>query len=341
MKTPVQRTHGSAWVQGTLKKLSSSKPWWLALALVGTGLAHAQAWPTKPVRIVVPFTPGGTADFLARLVGDALQKNTGQPFVIESKTGAGGTIGAGEVVRSAADGYTLLLATSSTHSVAPAVRKDLPYNTSTDFTPIALLAEANNVLLVSPSVGVKTLADLVALARQRPDVLNYSTGGTGTQSHLAFEFLKVQAGIELTHVPYKGTGASINDLMGGTVQMTWDSLPTGLPHVKAGRVLGLAVSGTSRSPLAPDIPAAGEIIKGFSNTTWYGVYGPRGLSPELTQRINQEINKALQGPEVFAKFQTSLGSAPAKTTPAEFAAVAAAERDRWSRLIRERGIKLD
>jgi tripartite-type tricarboxylate transporter receptor subunit TctC len=339
IQTQVQR--GCGWMRRSLQKFSACKVGVLALALLSAGLVHAQAWPTKAVRIVVPFSPGGTADFLARLVGEALQKNTGQPFVIDTKTGAGGTIGAGEVVRSAADGYTLLLATSSTHSVAPAVRKDLPYNTSTDFTPIALLAEANNLLLVSPSVGAKTLNELVALARQKPDALNYSTGGTGTQSHLAFEFLKVQAGIELTHVPYRGTGASINDIIGGTVQMTWDSLPTGLPHVKAGRLLGLAVSGTNRSPLAPDIPAAGEVIKGFSNTTWYGVYGPRGLSPELTLRINQEINKALQGADVVAKFQTSLGSAPGKSTPAEFAAVVAAERDRWTRLIRERGIKLD
>lgn len=331
----------TGWIRLHFHRFSACKAGVLTLALLGTGLAHAQAWPTKPVRIVVPFTPGGTADFLARLVGDALQKSTGQAFVIDSKTGAGGTIGAGEVVRSAADGYTLLLATSSTHSVAPAVRKDLPYNTITDFTPIALLAEANNVLLVSPSLGIKNLSELVALARQKPDALNYSTGGTGTQSHLAFEFLKVQAGIELTHVPYKGTGASISDLIGGTVQMTWDSLPTGLPHVKAGRALGLAVSGTSRSPLAPDIPSAGEIIKGFSNTTWYGVYGPRSMQPELTLRINQEINKVLQGAEVAAKFQTSLGSAPVKSTPAEFAAVVTAERDRWTRLIRDRGIKLD
>jgi tripartite-type tricarboxylate transporter receptor subunit TctC len=341
MAVQIQKQPRAGRMYRTLQKSAACKAGCLALALLGAGLAQAQTWPTKTVRIVVPFTPGGTADFLARLVGEALQKNTGQPFVIDSKVGAGGTIGAGEVVRAPADGHTLLLATSSTHSVAPAVRKDLPYNTSTDFTPIALLAEANNVLLVSPSVGAKSLSELVAVARQKPDALNYSTGGTGTQSHLAFEFLKVQAGIELTHVPYKGTGASINDLIGGTVQMTWDSLPTGLPHVKAGRVLGLAVSGTSRSALAPEIPAAGEIIKGFSNTTWYGVYGPRGLSPELTLRINQEINKALQNPDVFAKFQTSLGSAPGRSTPAEFAAVVAAERDRWIRLIRERGIKLD
>jgi tripartite-type tricarboxylate transporter receptor subunit TctC len=310
-------------------------------ALLGAGLAQAQSWPVKPVRIVVPFAPGGTADFLARLVGDALQKSTGQPFVIETKTGAGGAIGATEVARAQADGYTLLLATSSTHSVAPAVRKELPYDATNDFTPIALLAESNNLLLVSPSAGAKSLSELIAIAKQKPGVLNYSTGGAGTQNHLAFELLKLEAGIDLTHIPYKGAAASIVDIVSGNVHMTWDSLPTGLPHVKSGRLLGLAVSGAARSPLAPDIPAAGEVVKGFSNTTWYGVYGPRGMPADLARTVNQEINKVLQSPEVFAKLQSSLGSSPAKTTPAEFAAVAAAERNRWARLMRERGLKLD
>lgn len=312
-----------------------------ALLASFAGAAHAQAWPSKPVRIVVPFSPGGTADFLARIMGEALQKSTGQPFVIDSKPGAGGAIAATEVMRSPADGYTLLLATSSTHSVAPAVRKELAYDAIKDFTPITLLADANNVLLVSPTLGVKSMAELVALAKQKPGVLNYSSGGIGTQNHLAFELLKATAGIEMTHVPYRGTSASINDLVGGAVQMTWDSLPTAMPHVKAGKVLGLALSGARRSPLAPEIPTVGETVKGFVNTTWYGVYGPKGMPAELALRINQEINKVLRQPDMVARFQTSLGSDPAHTTPAEFAAVAAAERERWSRLVRERNIKME
>jgi tripartite-type tricarboxylate transporter receptor subunit TctC len=311
------------------------------LAGLSAGTVHAQTWPAKPVRIVVPFSPGGTADFLARVVGEAMQKSTGQPFVIDSKPGAGGAIAAAEVMRAPGDGYTLMLGTSSTHSVAPAVRTNLAYDAINDFTPITLLADANNVLLVSPTLGVKTMAELIALAKQKPGVLNYSSGGIGTQNHLAFELLAARAGVDMKHVPYRGTSASINDLVGGIVQMTWDSLPTGLPHVKAGRVLGLAVSGAKRSPLAPEIPTAGETAKGFANTTWYGLYGPKGIPADLALRINQEINKVLQRPDMVAKFQTSLGADPANTTPAEFAAVVAAERERWTRLIRERNIKTE
>jgi tripartite-type tricarboxylate transporter receptor subunit TctC len=313
----------------------------VCLALVTPSGVRAQGWPTKPVRIVVPFAAGGTADLLARIVGEAMQASTGKPFVVEGKTGAGGALAAAEVARASADGHTILLATSSTHSVAPAVRKNLPYDAVNDFTPITLLANANNLLLVSPTVEIKSISDLIALARQKPKYLNYASGGIGTHTHLAFEALQMAAGIELTHVPYKGTAASITDLVGGAVHMTWDSLPTGLPNVKAGRVRGIAVSGASRSAIAPEIPTVGETVKGYAVTTWYGLYGPRGMPADLVMQINREINKALHKPEMAARFVQTLGIEPPQTTPAEFAAVAAAERERWAQLVRERDIKMD
>jgi tripartite-type tricarboxylate transporter receptor subunit TctC len=321
-------------------RLGSIARYLLVVALAASGLAHAQAWPAKPVRIVVPFSVGGTTDLLARVVGQALQQSTGQPFVIENKTGAGGAIGAMEVVRAPADGHTLLLATASTHSVGPAVSSKLPYNAVDDFTPIALLAEANTLLLVTPTLGVKSMNELLALARQKPGFLNYTSSGVGSWAHLTFELFRAQAGIDMTHVPYKGSGATITDLISGAVHMSWDAIPSGLPHVKEGRVRGLAVSGPRRSSLAPDTPTVGESVPGFSVVTWFGLYGPKGMSPDLTRRINEEINNVLRSPEIVARFER-LGIEPSRGSSAEFAAYVAADRERWSRVVRERNIKAE
>lgn len=310
-------------------------------ALVASGLVHAQAWPTKPVRIVVPFAPGGTTDLIARVVGQTLSQTLGQPFVVDSKPGASGAIGAVEVARAPADGYTLLLATPSTHAIAPAVSTHLPYNAVEDFTPIALLAEASNLLLVSPTIEAKNLKELLALAREKPGYLNYTSGGIGSFSHLAFELLSIQAGVSMTHIPYKGTGATITDLISGAVHMSWDALPSGLPHVKAGRVRALAVSGPRRSPLAPEIPTVAEAgLPGFSVLTWFGLYGPRGMSPQLAQRINEEVNKVLQSPEMAARFAT-LGIEPARGSAADFAKMVASDTVRWGRVAKELRLKVD
>jgi tripartite-type tricarboxylate transporter receptor subunit TctC len=318
------------------------------VAVAASGLAHAQApaqapaqaWPAKTVRVVVPISVGGTTDLLARLIGQAMAQATGQPFVIDNKAGAAGAIGSAEVARAPADGYTLLVATSSTHSIAPHMTAKLPYNVFDDFTPIALLADANNVLLVSPSVPAKNVSELLALAREKPGYLNYATSGIGSWGHLAFELFAGQAGVTLTHVPYKGTGSSIADLSAGTVHLALDALPSGLPHAKTGRAHALAVSGPHRSALAPDVPTLGETVPGFAVTSWFGLYGPKGMSPELAKRINAEVNKAMQTPELVARF-ASLGIEAGRGSPADFGAMVVSDSARWGRLVKERNIKLD
>ena len=323
------------------RSIANALRWLPAIALAAAGLVHAQAWPTKPVRIVVPVSPGGTTDILARLVGQALSQSLGQQFVVDGKPGAAGAIGSIEVARAPADGYTLLLATSSTHAVAPAVTKQMRYNAVDDFTPIAFVAEANNLLLMAPTVEAKDVKELLALARQKPGFLNYVSSGNASFGHLTFELLTSQAGIQMTHVPYKGTAAAITDLATGQVHLAADAIPSALPHVKEGRLKGLAVTGPRRSALAPNIPTIAESgLPGFSVLSWFGLYAPRGLPPQLALRINEEVNKVLNTPDMVARF-AGLGIEPGRGSAADFAAMVAADTARWTRLAKEQKIQLD
>jgi tripartite-type tricarboxylate transporter receptor subunit TctC len=316
--------------------------WIIPFALAMSGLAHAQAWPTKPVRLVVPVSPGGATDLIARMIGNALAEKLGQPFIVDGKPGAAGAIASLEVARAPADGYTLLVATSSTHAVAPAVSAHLRYSAVDDFTPIVLLAESNNLLLASSTVGVKNMKELLALAREKPGYLNFSSSGPGSFGHLTFELFSSQAGVKLTHVPYKGTSSSIPDMVAGSVHLAVDSLSSALPSVKDGRLRGLAVTGPSRSPLAPEIPTVAESgLSGFSVLSWFALYGPRGMSPELVKRINEEFNKVLRSPEMAARF-AALGLEPARGgSSAELAAMVAKDTARWGALAKQFNIKLD
>lgn len=317
-----------------------------AATLVASGFAHAQAWPTKPVRLVVPVGAGGTTDILARAVGQALQQTTGQPFVVDLKPGAAGAIGSMEVMRQPPDGYTLLVGTASTHGISPAVmaKAKLGYGIE-DFTPIALLADANLVLLVSPKLGVKNVKELIELGKARPGFLNYYSTGEGSLTHLMSALLGLQSGVKMAHVPYKGFAQAVPDMMAGTMHIAWDAIASALPYVKDGRLVALAVAGSKRSAALPDVPTMNEAMKqmglpGLSATAWFGLYGPRGMSPELTRRVNDEVNKALRSPEVLNRF-SALGLDPVQSTAAEFNSLMQADVERWRRVAHDAAIKVD
>lgn len=319
---------------------------WLAalitvLAMPGLALAQA-AYPNKPIRMVVPFPAGGATDLLARSVAQRVGQGLGQTVVVENKAGAGGTLGSAEVAKAAPDGYTILIATSSTHAIAPHLNPNLPYKVDTDFTPIAHVAYAPNVVLVPLSLPVANMQELIAYAKARPGQLNYASSGNGTIVHLTSESFKSQAGVYITHIPYRGTALSIPDLVSGKVHLLFDSVVSGMPHVKDGKLKALAVTSRSRSTLAPELPTVAESgLPGFESTTWFGIYGPKGLPAEVTSRLNAEFNAAMKSTEVQERL-ARLGAEPAPpNTPAQFAALVQADSARWAQLIRERKISAE
>ena len=309
----------------------------LLLALAA-GLAQAQSWPLRPIKMVVPFPAGGPTDVLTRVLADKLGQALGQPVVVENKPGAGGTIGSDLVAKSAPDGYTLLMATGSTHSVGPYLGK-VPYDPQRDFVPIVYVGYATNVLLVSPTLGVNNVRELIELAKRDPGKLNYSTSGIGSVAHLTSEMFASMAGVKLTHVPYKGTQLSINDLVSGQVAMLFDNLMTGKPHVDSKRLKGIAVSSRSRSSIMPDVPTVAESgLPGFDSWNYFGIFGPANLPPAITARVNTEMNRILSDAAIKERFYT-LGFEITGGTPAEFAAVIQSESQRWSKVIREANVK--
>ena len=316
--------------------------WGVALWMAGVALAQAQDWPARPVRVIVPFPSSGATDLVARVVTQRVSQDLGQQFVVDNKPGAGGTIGAGEAAKAQPDGYTLLLTTSSTHAISPHLMPRLAYDARKDFTPVAHLADAASVLLVTPSLPAKTVQGLVAYAKAHPRALNYASSGNGTIVHLNAAAFSAQAGIEMTHVPYKGTAQSITDLATGQVHVLFDSIPTGMPHVKSGRLRALAVTSEKRSALAPELPTLAESgLPGYSSVTWFGVYLPAGAPPALVERIHKAFTQAMQTPEVAASL-AKLGVEPAAPgSPAQFAAMVQADSARWAGVIRQHKITLE
>jgi len=330
--------------------VSTSRRQWLQAAaavagglLVLPALAQGEAsWPSRSVRVIVPFPASGATDLVARVIAQRVSQELGQQLVIDNRPGAGGTIGAAEAAKAAADGYTLLFTTSSTHAISPHLMPRLAYKADKDFSPIAHMADAASVLLVTPSLPVKSVQELIAHAKANPGKLNYASSGNGTIVHLNTAAFAAQAGVQLTHVPYKGTAQSITDLAAGQVHLLFDSIPTGMPHVASGRLRALAVTGDKRSTLAPSLPTVAESgLPGYSSVTWFGVYGPAGMKPELVGRINQIFNQALQNPEVVASLAKQ-GVEPAKAqTPAQFAAMVQADSARWAKVIKDNHITLE
>lgn len=332
-----------------MKRIRMARRWLLAgaagLWIVGMaavpGLAGAQqAYPVKPVRLIVPFPAGGATDIFARTLSQKLGEKLGVALVVENRPGAGGTIGSDMVAKAAPDGYTLLLATSSTHSIGPSLNARMPYDAVADFTPIAHVGNAPSIMLVPNSSPAKTLKDWIALARQNPGRYNYASSGNGTIVQLTAELFKAQAGLFLVHIPYKGTALAIPDLVSGKVDVLFDSLPTGLPHVRDGRLRALAVTSAKRTAMAPDLPAVAELLPGYESNTWFGLYGPKGLSAEVISRINSAANQALADAEVKDKLGR-LGIEPVGSTPPQFAHMVAADTAKWKQIIAERKITSD
>jgi tripartite-type tricarboxylate transporter receptor subunit TctC len=309
----------------------------IALAALAP-LAAAQSWPARPVKMVVPFPAGGPTDVLTRTLADKLSHALGQPVVVDNKPGAGGTIGSDFVAKSAPDGYTLLMATGSTHSVGPYLQK-VPYDPQRDFAPVIYVGYVSNILLVSPTLGVNTVQELIAYAKRNPGALNYSSSGVGSVAHLTSEMFASMAGIKMTHVPYKGTQLSIPDLISGQVSLLFDNVITGKPHVDSKRLKGIAISSAQRSTVVPDIPTVAESgLPGFDSWNYFGIFAPAGTPRAVVERVNAEMNRILADAAIKQRFY-ELGFEITGGTPAEFAAVVASESQRWSRVIREANVK--
>ena len=308
------------------------------LALPGTALA--QAFPSKPVRIVVAFAPGGIADFAARSFSTRLSEALAVPVVIENRAGAGGIAGAEVVARAAPDGHTLLV-TSISHTINPSVRKSLPFDAVRDFTPVTLIMDAPNFLVVHPSLPVKSVKDLVALARARPGQISYASSGAGTSTHLSGELFKALTRVDLVHVPYKGGGPAVIDLAGGHVQMMFSTLPSVLGQVRAGKLRGLAVTTARRFPAAPDYPTMIEAgVPGYEVSGWSGMFAPAGTPRDAVARVAGEVGKILRSPEVKERFFTQ-GGEPVGNSPDEFAAFVSAEIAKWKKVVAASGMRAD
>jgi tripartite-type tricarboxylate transporter receptor subunit TctC len=307
-----------------------------ALATLAAPAVLAQAYPTKPIRLVVPFPAGGATDIFARAVSQKLGEKLGTTVVVDNKPGAGGTIGSDLAAKAPADGYTLLLATSSTHSIGPSFGK-VPYDAVADFTPISHVGNAPSIMLVPNTSPAKTVKEWVDYAKKNPGKLNYASSGNGTVVHLGTEYFKAQANLFLVHIPYRGTALAIPDLVSGKVDVLFDSLPSGLPHVKEGRLRALGITSAKRSALLPDLPAISESVPGYETVTWFGLYGPKGLPAELATRLSNGVNQALQDPDVKERL-ARLGIDPVGGTPAQFAAMANADRAKWKKIITDRKI---
>jgi tripartite-type tricarboxylate transporter receptor subunit TctC len=320
-----------------------------ALTPLWTELARAQSgWPNKPVRILVPFAAGGTTDILARAIAPELQRAFGQPFIVDNKPGAGGNNGAAEISKSAPDGYNLLMGTVGTHAINPALYPKMPYDHGKDFAPITLVAGVPNVVVMNPAsaqrYGVSTIADLAKAARANPGKLNVASSGNGTSIHLSAELFKSLTGTFMLHLPYRGSGPALIDLMSGSVDLMFDNLPSALPHIKSGKLKGLAVTSSQRSGAIPDLPtvaeAGGPQLKGYEASSWFGLLAPAGTSPEVISRIQQETAKALATPTIKERM-LSQGANPSGMTPTEFAAFIDAETKKWAQVVKASGAKVD
>lgn len=312
----------------------------LTVTLAATGVL-AQNWPTKPVRLVIPFPAGGSTDIVGRLIGDKLSQGLGQAVVIDNRAGAGGTTGSDVVAKAAPDGYTILMGTSSTHAIAPGLYSKLPYNATKDFSPVALLGTATILLVVHPSVPAKSVRELVALAKSKPGQLAFGSTGNGSVSHLTAEHFKSLAGVDIQHIPYKGDSPMTVDLASGRISMAFGTAVAFLPYVQSGKLNALAVTNAKPSPVAPSLPTvASSGLPGFEALQWFGVLAPAGTPKEIVTRLNDEIHKVLHMPDVRDRLR-ALGIEVVGGSPEQFATFMHAETAKWGKIVRDSGARVD
>ncbi len=313
----------------------------LLAALVFPWLAHAQPYPAKPVRLIVPFAPGGTTDVLARLMAQKLTEAMGQQFVIENKPGAGGNIGTELAVKSPADGYTLVMSFDGTMAINPNTYAKMPFDPQKDLAPVANVAQVPLLIVVHPGVAAKNIAEFVALAKASPSRLNYSSAGHGSTGHLTGELFRARAGIDIVHVAYKGGGQAVQDLLGGQIQMLVTALPTVEGHLKGGKLRALAFTSSKRVPGAPDVPTLAESgYPGLEVLSWYGILAPAATPMEIVRRLNAEINRILQTAEVRERL-AALGTEPTGGTPEQFAQLIRADTARWAKVVADARIRIE
>jgi tripartite-type tricarboxylate transporter receptor subunit TctC len=308
---------------------------WFALG------ASAQSYPDRTIRLVVPFPAAGTTDILAREVAQRLTEVLGQTVVVDNRPGAAGNIGSDLVAKSAPDGYTLLMGTVGTHAINPSLYSKMPYDHVKDFVPVVLVAGVPNVLVVNPALPVNSVADLIKLAKDKPGRINFASSGSGTSIHLSGELFKTMAGVDMIHVPYKGSAAALTDLIGGQVQIMFDNLPSALPQIKAGRLRAIAVTSLKRASVLPDIPTINESgLPGFEASSWFGVLAPAGTPAPIVLRINAEVNQWLQSAAAREKL-LSQGAEAAGGSPEQFANHIRAETEKWAKVVKASGAKVD
>lgn len=307
------------------------------LAAFALNIDAQAAWPEKPVKIVVPWAPGGSTDILARTVAEKLSKSLGQPVVVDNKPGASGNMGSDMVAKAAPDGYTLLFGSMSTHAINPGIMPAMPFKGVEDFTPIALLAFVTNTMVIHPSLPVSNVKEFIAYAKANPGKVAYASAGNGSTNHLSAALLEKMAGIQMLHVPYKGGAPAVLATVAGETQVLFTAGTQSLPHVKAGKLKLLAVTEKTRSALLEGTPTVAETVPGYEMAVWYGAFGPKGMPSDVQKRLNAEINAIMMSPDVKAKME-AIGVESVNQTPDQFAATLRADADKWGKLVKELGI---
>jgi tripartite-type tricarboxylate transporter receptor subunit TctC len=308
---------------------------------LASGAALAQAYPSKPIRLIVPFPAGGAVDISARAIGAELSRSLGQQVVVENRPGAGGNLAAEAAARAAPDGYTLFMATSAILAVNPVLYAKVPFDPIKDFAPISVVASSDNVLVVHPSVPAQTVGELIALAKANPGKYSYASSGSGSSTHLAAEMFKMMAGVDLLHVPYKGGPPGVVDLLAGQVNMIFDLVPSALPHIRSGKIRALGVAGVQRSPLLPGVPLISESgVPGYRSSVWFGLVAPAGTPAEIVSRLSADVAKGVRQAE-FRDRLTGMGYDVTSTTPEQMAELIRADIPRWAQVVKTNGIKID